>query len=208
MLLTRAISARALACALLFATSASADVFINELHYDNDGTDANERFEIAGTAGTLLSGWKVLLYNGGDGTVYSTITLSGTLPSQCAGNGTLAFAATGLQNGAPDGLALVDAANVVKQFISYEGSFSASSGLASGRVAVNMGVSEGTGVTSSQSLQLKGTGSTAAQFTWSAASTASFGACNVGQTFTGGTDTPPTVASRMRELRHSAGRAK
>lgn len=192
----RALLARAWSCALVFfTTAASADVFINELHYDNDGTDANERVEIVGTAGTSLSGWKVLLYNGSDGTLYSTVNLSGTLPSQCNGHGTLAFNVTGIQNGAPDGIALVNASNTVVEFLSYEGSFTASGGTAGGRVSVNMGVSEDVGVTSTQSLQRKGSGTAAAQFTWSAASTSSFGSCNSGQTFTGGSDAAPTLAS-------------
>ncbi|MEZ5000823.1 MAG: hypothetical protein R2727_09375 [Bacteroidales bacterium] len=39
-------------------------VFINEIHYDNDGTDVDEGIEIAGPAGTDLTGWKLVLYNG------------------------------------------------------------------------------------------------------------------------------------------------
>jgi len=188
MSLFRAVAVRAFACAslVLFAPFAFADVFINELHYDNDGTDANEKVEIAGTAGTSLTGWKVLLYNGGDGRLYSTINLSGTLANQCGGHGALAFAITGAQNGAPDGIALVNASGVVVQFLGYEGTFTAIDGAASGRASTAIPVSEGTGVTSSQSLQLRGTGTTYAQFTWASASTASFGACNSGQTFSGG----------------------
>ncbi|MFO1495984.1 MAG: Ig-like domain-containing protein [Lysobacterales bacterium] len=195
----RAAGRHALLCACLglMSAAAHADVFINELHYDNSGTDANERVEIIGTAGTSLTGWKVVLYNGADGSAYSTINLSGTLASQCGGHGTAWFAVTGIQNGNPDGVALINASNAVVEFISYGGSFTATSGLASGRTSVNMGVSEsGTTTTSAQSLQRKGTGSTAAQFTWSAPSTSSWGACNAGQTLSGGTtDAAPTVTS-------------
>lgn len=130
----RALVARVRLCAcaslVLFAPIALADVFINELHYDNDGTDANESVEIAGTAGTSLAGWKVLLYNGGDGRVYSTVSLAGTLPTQCGGHGTLVFAIPGAQNGAPDGLALVNGSGTVMQFLSYEGGFTATDGAA------------------------------------------------------------------------------
>ena len=186
----RALVARVRLCAcaslVLFAPIALADVFINELHYDNDGIDANESVEIAGTAGTSLAGWKVLLYNGGDGRVYSTVSLAGTLPTQCGGHGTLVFAIPGAQNGAPDGLALVNGSGTVMQFLSYEGGFTATDGAASGRVATAIPASEGTGVTSTQSLQLRGTGTTYAQFAWAAPSAASFGACNAGQTFSGG----------------------
>lgn len=186
----------ALIASVLWAGSASAQTFINELHYDNDGTDANERVEIAGPAGASLAGWKVVLYNGGDGKSYQTINLSGTIANQCGGFGTLSFAATGMQNGAPDGLALLNAGGSVVEFLSYEGSFRATDGAANGLTAVDIGVSEGTGVTSSQSLQRRGSGNTAAAFTFAAPATASFGSCNSGQTFTGGTGggTPGSTA--------------
>ena len=173
-----------------------ADVFINELHYDNSGTDVNERVEIAGVAGTSLAGWSIVLYNGGNGAVYSTINLSGTLASQCGGHGTKYFAVAGIQNGAPDGLALVNASGTVVQFLSYEGSFTATNGPASGQTSSNIGVSETTSTASTQSLQLRGTGSRYSDFTWASPSTSSWGACNSGQTFSGGTpDAAPTVSS-------------
>ena len=128
-----------------------ADVFINELHYDNSGTDVNERVEIAGVAGTSLAGWSIVLYNGGNGAVYSTINLSGTLASQCGGHGTKYFAVAGIQNGAPDGLALVNASGTVVQFLSYEGSFTATNGPASGQTSSNISVSETTSTASTQS---------------------------------------------------------
>ena len=39
-------------------------VWINELHYDNAGTDVNEFVEVAGPAGTPLDGWSIVLYDG------------------------------------------------------------------------------------------------------------------------------------------------
>src|SRR5262245_8983842 len=39
-------------------------VFINEIHYDNVGTDTGEFIEIAGPAGTDLAGWRLVRYNG------------------------------------------------------------------------------------------------------------------------------------------------
>src|SRR5690606_19213416 len=113
---------------LAVLTLQSQTVFINEIHYDNAGTDVNEGFEIAGPAGTDLSGWTVELYNGSNGAVYGTINLTGTLPDEGVGFGALYFLAPGLQNGAPDGLALIDAGNTVIQFLSYEGTFIATSG--------------------------------------------------------------------------------
>ena len=43
-------------------------VFVNELHYDNAGADADEFVEVAGTAGTPLDGWSLVRYNGNMGT--------------------------------------------------------------------------------------------------------------------------------------------
>jgi endonuclease I/methionine-rich copper-binding protein CopC len=194
----RAVARRVLVCAFLgsLSSAALADVFINEIHYDNSGTDVNERVEIAGVAGTSLAGWSLALYNGGNGTVYQTVSLSGTLASQCGGHGTQYFAVSGIQNGAPDGIALVNASGTAVQFLSYEGSFTASGGPASGQTSSNIGVSETASTLSSQSLQLRGTGTSYADFTWASASTSSWGACNSGQTFSGGTpDAAPTVSS-------------
>ena len=69
-------------------TMSPADVFINEIHYDNTGTNANEAIEIAGPADTDLSGWSLVLYNGANGQVYNTSTLGGVIPNQQNGFGT------------------------------------------------------------------------------------------------------------------------
>ena len=74
-------------------------VFVNEIHYDNDGTDTGESIEIAGPAGIDLTDWTLVLYNGNGGAVYSTINLNGIIPDQDNGYGTLAFATAGIQNG-------------------------------------------------------------------------------------------------------------
>ena len=68
------------ALALFCASSAQAtSVFINEIHYDNSGSDAGEAIEVAATAGTNLNGWSLALYNGSNGTVYNTRNLSGVV---------------------------------------------------------------------------------------------------------------------------------
>ncbi|MEJ7724882.1 MAG: hypothetical protein WKF64_11300 [Ilumatobacteraceae bacterium] len=48
---------------------ANGAVFINEIHYDNSGTDTGEAIEIAGPAGLDLAGWSLVLYNGTGGDV-------------------------------------------------------------------------------------------------------------------------------------------
>jgi uncharacterized protein len=84
-----------------------APVFVNELHYDNVGVDQNEAVEIAGSAETDLTGWRLVLSNGSDGRDYFTQELSGLIPDQGGGVGTILIGlpAANLQNGAPDGLA-------------------------------------------------------------------------------------------------------
>ena len=135
-----------------------ATLFINELHYDNEGDDQNEAVEIAGTAGSDLSGWSVALYNGNGGDVYDTLFLSGSLPNELGGYGALALELPpdGLQNGNPDGLALVSPSGEVLEFLSYEGSFTAVSGPAAGLTSSDIGVSESGNTAPDSSLQLSG----------------------------------------------------
>jgi endonuclease I len=156
--------------------------WINELHYDNNGTDSNELVEVAGAAGTSLSGWKLVAYNGSDGTSYATVNLSGTIPSLQNGYGVVSFAFAGLQNGAPDGVALINASNQVVQFLSYEGSFTATNGAATGMTATNIGVGETSTSTVGFSLQLGGSGHSYASFTWQNVLDDTPGAVNRNQT--------------------------
>ena len=172
------------------------EVFVNELHYDNDGTDAGEAIEIAGPAGTDLTGWSIVLYNGSNGAAYNTTTLSGSIPDQQAGFGAVAidYPSNGIQNGSPDGLALVDPAGTVGQFLSYEGVLTAVGGPADGMTSTDIGVAEGSSTAAGLSLQLTGTGTTYGQFSWATPTASSFGAINAGQTFGedgGGTDPEP-----------------
>ena len=149
-----------------FLLSAQTTVFINELHYDNASTDVNEGVEIAGPSGTDLSGWSIVFYNGGDGSVDKTLGLTGTIPDQQNGFGTLWFPQSAIQNGSPDALALVDGSSTVIQFLSYEGFFTAIDGVAVGMESVNIEVEETSSTTSSESLQLIGQGTTYEDFTW------------------------------------------
>ena len=165
-------------------------VFINEIHYDNTGADSGEAVEVAGPAGTDLTGWSVVLYNGSNGTVYDTIALSGTIPDQDSGYGTLSFPRAGIQNGSPDGLALVDASSNVVQFLSYEGSFTAVGDAADGMTSTDIGVSENGSGPVGESLQLTGTGTTYEDFTWAASQPNTLGTVNTGQIFLTATASP------------------
>jgi len=169
-------------------------IFINEIHYDNISADTGEAIEIAGPAGTNLSGWSLALYNGNPSqlNVYNTISLSGIIPDQQNGFGTLSFFEPGIQNGFPggDGIALVDAVTNVVQFLSYEGSFSVASGPAAGLTSTDIGVSESNSTLVGNSLQLTGTGNVFADFSWATSMVNTFGSVNSGQTFLADTQQP------------------
>jgi predicted extracellular nuclease len=164
-------------------------------HYDNDGGDTGEFIEVSGPAGTDLSGYTLVLYNGNGGAPYDTLSLAGAIPDEASsGYGAVSVAATGFQNGAPDGLALVDSDGNLVQFLSYEGAFTAVGGAANGVTSVDVGVSELGTTPVGFSLQLTGTGSAAEDFTWTGPAPASPGAINTGQVLTsspGPIDPPP-----------------
>ena len=165
---------------------AAISVFINEIHYDNTGTDTGEAIEVAGPAGTDLTGWSIVLYNGSGGASYRTDTLNGVvIPNQQNGFGTvfLSYPSNGIQNGSPDGIALVDPSNVAVQFLSYEGTFIAVDGPANGMLSTDIGVGENGSEPVGQSLRLSGTGQFYEDFTWNSPATATFGSVNTGQNF-------------------------
>ncbi|HRI60599.1 MAG TPA: SprB repeat-containing protein, partial [Saprospiraceae bacterium] len=159
-------------------------VWINEIHYDNAGTDVNEFIEVAGTAGVDLSAYSLFLYNGTGGGTYGSMTLSGIIPNQSNGFGTAAFTypVNGLQNGSPDGVALVSGGMVI-QFLSYEGVFVAVGGPANGMTSTDIGVQEDGTNAAGTSLRLSGTGDQYSDFSWNAPATATPGTVNTGQTF-------------------------
>ena len=183
----------ALFCA---STAQATSVFINEIHYDNAGGDVGEFIEIAAPQGTDLTGWSVVLYNGSSTQLsdYATEVLSGVVENQSGGYGFATVYPSSIQNGGPDGMALVDGNGNVVQFLSYEGSFEAASGPAAGLTSVDIGVAESGGTPEAYSLQLSGSGSEYADFSWQAEATETPGNTNNGQSFGGEiTDSAPSV---------------
>jgi hypothetical protein len=184
----------AVASALLgVAPVAAQTVFVNEIHYDNEGADIGEAIEVGAPGGTDLAGWSLVLYNGANGLVYDTLALSGIVPVQQGGYGVLSFAAPGLQNGSPDGLALVDPSNVVVELLSYEGTFVAVGGPADGMTTTDIGVAETASTPVGHSLQRVGSGDEGSDFTWTGPVAASFGLPNDGQTFGDGGPADPKI---------------
>jgi hypothetical protein len=130
-----------------------------------------------------LTGRTVVGCNGSGGRAYKTIQLSGTIPSRPQGFGVLAFDFSGLQNGSPDGLALVDSGGNVVEFISYEGHFTAGDGTAAGMVSAGISASETSSTPTGQSLQLTGRGTRRADFVWTRPAPVTRGEFNTTQEF-------------------------
>jgi hypothetical protein len=119
------------------------DAWINEVHYDNAGADVGEFVEVAGKPGTDLTGWTVVGYNGIGGANYQTVQLTPLVFQQANGGlGVVVVDFLGLQNGAPDALALVNADGQVIDFVSYEGVITATAGPAIGLTSIDIGVVE------------------------------------------------------------------
>jgi large repetitive protein len=132
--------------ALTMQAPSCAGFVINEVDYDNVGTDTAEFIELynGGAAPVSLAGYQLVLVNGANNTVYKTIDLgvAGTLAagqylvvgsaaalaSVAAGALQISFGtgADYVQNGAPDGIALVDTnTNTLVDALSYEGAITA-----------------------------------------------------------------------------------
>jgi hypothetical protein len=142
-------------------------IWINELHYDNEGADLGEFVEVAAPVSlTDVSNVTLTLYNGSSGDAYSgpTSLLDFTLGDTVDGYVFYTLDVS-LQNGSPDGLALARGDQVL-QFLSYEGVFTASDGVAAGLLSTSLGVEETTSTPVGQSLQLGGRGTSYSDFTW------------------------------------------
>lgn len=129
---------------------------INEVDYDNIGTDSVEFVEIynASSSTISLTGVSLVLVNGADSTVYRTINLAMAGADLAAGAylvvapsavttpaGTLRVAFPGtsdqIQNGPPDGLAVMMGSTLIDA-LSYEGSITAVTLAGSTRSLVEM----------------------------------------------------------------------
>lgn len=169
-------------CAPALGSIVDSQVFVNELHYDNEGVDQGEFVEVAAPLSWRdLSSITLTLYNGGNGQSYGGPTPLSSLTRRGAA-GPFAFYTwdVPLQNGAPDGLALAYNDQVL-QFLSYEGTFTAQNGVARGLRATDMGVWEGPNTPRGWSLQLSGRGDSYQDFQWELLSETTYGTVNARQ---------------------------
>lgn len=186
--------------------------WINEFHYDNAGSDVDEGVEIAGVAGTDLSCYALMLYNGNDSELYGnndSIVLTGTIDDEGCGYGAVWFGlpANGLQNGSPDGIGLWNhCTNTIVQFISYEGVITAADGPMLGATSEDVGVFESFSQVVGGSLQLMGIGTQYSDFTWDSTAVNSNGDLNPNQSLCGApTDTLVSFSSTSGNTLEGAG---
>ncbi len=161
--------------------------FISEIHYDNAGTDTGEFVEVQIPAGTTSAGLSIVLYNGSNGATYDTDPLPVvTAPTGGPAVAVLEYPANGIQNGSPDAVALVRNGTVL-EFLSYEGTFTATNGPAAGRTSVDIGVSEAGTEPVGQSLS-RSYDATAGALVWAGPAAATPGQVNAAP---GGGEEPP-----------------
>lgn len=143
------------------------NAWINEIHYDNSGTDVAEIIEVViKDEGLTISDFGVTLYNGNNGLAYGTKSVGTDFTYGGTTGGYLFYYFTypvnGIQNGSPDGMALSYSGSLI-QFLSYEGTFTAMDGVANGTLSTDIGVVEGAEA-AGFSLQLTGSGTQYADF--------------------------------------------
>ncbi|WP_353777310.1 hypothetical protein [Winogradskyella sp. 3972H.M.0a.05] len=157
--------------------------WINEIHYDNNGSDVNEGVEIAvpTTYSCATNDLRVVFYNGSTGTTYGSASVPTTGGATVNNVRFIWIAQSGIQNGAPDGIALVCGSTVI-QFLSYEGTFAATNGAANGLNSTDIGVNENNSTGTTESIQLQGSGCDYSDFTWVQNQSSTHDNINTGQT--------------------------
>jgi len=188
--------ASALAASQSAASIVDSNSFINEFHYDNVGADRLEFVEVVVASSIVdLDTLSLTLYNGGTGRSYGRRTsLDGFHQGDTVDGFRFLWIDVSMQNGSPDGLALADG-NQVLQFLSYEGTFLASNGVAKGLQSTALDVQETSGTPVGYSLQLTGSGDSYSDFSWLAPNRHTRGSLNHGQSFDGGRAAVPEPGS-------------
>ena len=134
----------------------NADARINEFHYDNAGADKNEFVEvfINDPQPDSIHKYKIILYNGKNGKKYDEETLDNMVITFGDGGAYYVWEPSSIQNGSPDGLALIGECGNTMELLSYEGSFTAVDGEANGMKTVDILTYESNNTPEKGSLQL------------------------------------------------------
>ena len=186
--LYKTLTLTAIILALTAFTGRAQNAWLNEIHYDDFGTDTVEFIEIViqDVENFDLSSFEIVLYNGSNGESYDTKSLDEYTVGQVENLFTFfyhVYPTNGIQNGEADGLALVyDGTVIPGQFLSWEGTLTAVDGPASGMTSVDIGVAEA-GELEGKSLQLSGESNEYDGFTWQMPSEETMGDVNNDQFF-------------------------
>ena len=177
---------------------ASTNVWINEVHYRDQGADEMEFVEIAGKAGIDLSRYSLSFINGWTGGEYHNFTFSGTMAEEdnCIGTAVhfLADANETLMQGAGnntvDGVALILDGTIVIDFVSWGSgdikTIKPDQGPAIGHTPRYINAQEPGNGPATQSIFKTGVGVLNEDFTWSYTTSSTPGALNAGQTISAG----------------------
>jgi len=175
----------------------SQNAWINEIHYDNAGTDEGEFIEVVieNPGNYELGDFQVILYNGSGGASYNSKSLDDFIVGATVGSFTIyyfEYPSNGIQNGSPDGMALSYQGVLISgQFLSYEGTFYGSDGPATSLESSDIGVEETSGTPVGESLQLSGNGASYSDFIWNQPASETPGQLNNNQDF-GSPDPEPS----------------
>lgn len=155
--------------------------WINEFHYDNAGADVGEFVEIVVNQSFAdPSNLKISFYRA-DGTVYTSRLLSSFTTGTTQDGFTIYSKSITIQNGPNQGFALDYSGTLISgQFLSYEGTFTATEGPANGLTSTDNGITEGGSTLVGNSLYLTGTSTQYSDFTWTSG-TATAGTVNGSQ---------------------------
>ncbi|CAB9513634.1 Endonuclease/Exonuclease/phosphatase family [Seminavis robusta] len=183
-------------------------VFINEFHYDNVDGGVGQFVEIAANVDDVAP-YSIVLYNGETGMPYDAILLSSFEQGDTDPEGLTFYhydfpvAGGGLVVNDPilvdgnemaanaSGIVLAQNDDIVLEFISYGGEFTASGGIAVNMTSTDIGVAESDQTPVGSSLQLQGVGCYTTNFQWTVVEEQNFdivesgdtrGAVNIDQT--------------------------
>lgn len=147
----------------LCATTSFADIFINEINYKAPASEKG--LELAGDAGTNLSGWKLAFY-GADGVQTGTQNLAGIVPDLQNSKGAIWIEIDqAMPPATGGGVVVIRPSQQVQQFLSFGGLVTplvAQGGAAAGKTAEYIGSQ----LDADNSLQLTGSGLTYVDFVW------------------------------------------
>lgn len=134
----------------------NANARINEFHYDNKSGDENEFLEvyIENPQPDSLYKYIVALYNGNNKRLYDEETLDNMTATVGNDGVYYVWEPNSIQNGSPDGIALIGECGDLLEFLSYEGSFTAEDSYANGFTSTDIMAFEGKNTPLDGSLQL------------------------------------------------------